>query len=160
MSWRMSLLFKWLKSGFSRGDFGSLFIHELPALLRPDHCAPDILISLRKPLLDGSPDHYLLRYPIALQESLILRESRAHSCIFLGHVVSVHSARCLTSYLSLSCAGLWPDSLSRLIAAWLMPNPLISSLSQFGCCLTPQLAYAAYCRCLIPYLYWAVTLWS
>ena len=37
--------------------------------------------------------------------------------IFLGDVVSMHSACCLTSYLSLLCAGLWPDSLSRLITA-------------------------------------------
>ena len=68
-----------------------------------------------------------------------LESSHVHSCIFLGHVVSMHSAHCLTSYLSLSCAGLWPDSLSRLIAAWLMPNSLISSLSCIGCYLTPQL---------------------
>ena len=79
-------LFKGLKSGFSRGDFGPLLIHELPALLRPDHCAPNILIIPRKPLLDGSPDHCSLRYPIALQESLILRESLAHLHVIVSHM--------------------------------------------------------------------------
>ena len=46
MSWRMSLLFKWLKSDFSRGNFGPLFIYDFPAPFRPDHCAPDVLISV------------------------------------------------------------------------------------------------------------------
>jgi hypothetical protein len=69
-----------LKSGFSREDFGSLFIYDFPAPLRLDHCALDILISLKNPLLTGSLDHCLLRYPIALLDFLIL------TCHVLTHI--------------------------------------------------------------------------
>ena len=52
--------------------FGPILIHDLPAPLCPDHCLPDVLISLRKLLLVGSLDHYLSIGPIGLLDSLIL----------------------------------------------------------------------------------------
>ena len=135
-------LFKWLKSGFSRGDFGPLLIHELPALLCPDHCAPDVLISLRKPLLDRSPDYWLLRYPIALLDFLILTHhvhTYAYFLVTWSACIQLAAWLLISAHHMLGC-GLIPYlGLSWLIVAWLMPNPLISSLSCIGCCLTPWL---------------------
>ena len=43
-------LFKLLKSGFSREDFGSLFIHDFPVPPCLDHYLLDVLISPEEPL--------------------------------------------------------------------------------------------------------------
>jgi hypothetical protein len=136
-------LFKWLKFGFSREDFGPLLIHELPALLCPDHCAPDVLISLRKPLLDGSPDYCLLRYPIALLDFLISTHhvyTHAYFLVTWSACIQLAAWLLISAYRMLGCSLIPYLGLSRLIAAWLMPNPLISSLSCIGCCLIPQLS--------------------